>query len=65
MIIKSTVLVATALALLSSTASATIVTETFTGNVSGRDYGGYFGTAGAFISSTYSAVYVFDTTLGN
>ncbi len=51
-------------ALISSNASADIVTETFTGTVTGLDRFGFFGTANANLSSTFTSTYVFDTSLG-
>jgi hypothetical protein len=49
-------------ALLSTSAFADIVTETYTGTVIGTDYEGYFGTPGSDLSNaTFTATYVFDT----
>jgi hypothetical protein len=61
--IKSAALACAALgALLSTSAFADIVTETYTGTVIGTDYGGYFGTPGSDLSNaTFTATYVFDT----
>jgi hypothetical protein len=61
--IKSAALACAALgALLSTSAFADIVTETYTGTVIGIDYAGYFGTAGSDLSNaTFTATYVFDT----
>jgi hypothetical protein len=51
-------------ALISSNASADVVTEIFTGTVTGLDRFGFFGTANANLNSTFTATYVFDTSLG-
>jgi hypothetical protein len=61
--IKSAALACAALgALLSTSAFADIVTETYTGTVMGTDYAGYFGTAGSDLSNTsFTATYIFDT----
>jgi hypothetical protein len=61
--IKSAALVCAALGtLVSTSAFADIVTETYTGTVMGTDYAGYFGTAGSDLSNTiFTATYVFDT----
>jgi hypothetical protein len=64
MTIKSTALASVVFALISSTASADFVTETFTGTVTGFDTLGVFGTAGASLDTTYTAVYLFNTSLG-
>lgn len=61
MTIKSIALASALLALLSSAAYADIVTETYTGTVIGTDYAGYFGAAGASLTTTYTATYVFNT----
>jgi hypothetical protein len=45
-------------------AGAAIVTETFTGTVTGLDRLGLFGAANASINSTFTSTYVFDTSLG-
>ena len=45
----------------STSALADIVTETFTGTVTGTDTAGYFGTAGGSVNNTFTAVYVFNT----
>lgn len=63
MYIKSIVLSSAVLALLSTSAFADVVTETYTGAVSGTDYAGYFGTKGASLNTTFTATYVFDTNL--
>jgi hypothetical protein len=52
-------------ALLSTAASADMVTLTYTGTVQGRDNAGYFGTAGTNLNTTFTATYIFDTTTGN
>jgi hypothetical protein len=61
--IKSAALASAALgALVSTSAFADIVTETYTGTVIGTDYAGYFGAAGSDLSNaTFTATYVFDT----
>jgi hypothetical protein len=65
--IKSAALACAALAaLLSTSAFADIVTETYTGTVIGTDYAGYFGTPGSDLSNaTFTATYVFDTNRGS
>jgi hypothetical protein len=52
-----------ALTLLSTAASADIITETFTGTVTGVDSSGYFGTAGAILNTSYTSTYVINTSL--
>jgi hypothetical protein len=63
--IRSIPLACALLALLSSAASADIVTETYTGTVTGIDYAGYFGVAGASLNANtaYTATYVFNTSV--
>jgi len=55
----------TALAFVSTAASAALVTETFTGTVTGVDTFGKFGAAGATLNTTFTSVYFFDTSSGN
>jgi PEP-CTERM motif-containing protein len=52
-----------ATALIPTSASADIVTETFTGTVSGTDIDGFFGAPNASLAptTTFTATYVFDT----
>jgi hypothetical protein len=52
-----------AVTLLSTAASADIITETFTGTVTGVDSSGYFGTAGAILNTSYTSTYVINTSL--
>jgi hypothetical protein len=61
--VKSAALACAALGvLLSTSAFADIVTETYTGTVVGTDYAGYFGSAGSDLSNAnFTATYVFDT----
>jgi hypothetical protein len=61
--IKSAVLALVALELLLSTSAfADVVTETYTGTVTGYDVGGYFGSRGSDLSGAdFTATYVFDT----
>jgi hypothetical protein len=60
--IKSAALAWAALAALPSTSAvADIVTETYTGTVTGYDLAGYFGPRSAFLDTTFQAIYVFDT----
>ena len=48
-----------------TSASADIVTLTYTGTVAGTDYAGYFGPPGADLTNAaFTAVYVFDTDIG-
>jgi PEP-CTERM motif len=61
--IKSIAIASAVLALASTAASADIVTVTYTGNVTGADYAGYFGTVGATLNTTFTATYVFNTAL--
>jgi len=61
--IKSIAIASAVLALASTAASADIVTETYTGTVTGTDYAGYFGAAGAALNTTFTATYVFNTNL--
>src|SRR5512140_3493563 len=61
--VKSIALALASLALLSSSAYADIVTETYTGTVIGTDYAGYFGAAGASLNAVYTATYVFNTSV--
>ena len=62
---KSVALASAVLALISSTAAfADIVTETYTGTVSGTDSQGLFGAVGASLDNdTFTATYVFNTNL--
>jgi hypothetical protein len=60
--IKSAALAFAALgALVSTSAFAGIVTETYTGTVTGYDVAGYFGPGNALLDTTFQATYVFDT----
>lgn len=52
-----------AISLFSTTASAAVVVETFTGTVSGNDVSGLFGAKGAILSTTFTTTYVIDTSL--
>jgi hypothetical protein len=63
--LASVALASVLLALLSSAASADIVTETYTGAVIGADHAGYFGAAAANLNAgtTYTATYVFNTSV--
>jgi hypothetical protein len=62
--IRSIAAASAVLAVVSSAARADIVTETYTGWVTGTDYAGYFGAAGAQLESpAFTATYVFDTNL--
>lgn len=61
--IKSIALASVLLALLSSAVYADVVTETYTGTVIGTDYAGYFGASGASLNTTYTATYVFNTSV--
>jgi hypothetical protein len=60
---KSAALAFAALGLLLSTSAfADVVTETYTGTVTGYDVGGYFGPRGSDLSNAeFTATYVFDT----
>jgi hypothetical protein len=54
-----------ATALIPTSASADIVTETFTGTVTGVDAVGYFGTAGASLNTSFTTTYVINTNLAD
>ena len=63
-ILRTVALASTALALVSTTAAADIVLETFTGTATGLDAAGYFGTPGAQLNNVaYQASYVINTNL--
>jgi hypothetical protein len=53
-----------ALSLIATAASAAIVTETFTGTVTGVDTAGFFVTAGASLDTTFTAQYFWNTANG-
>lgn len=61
--IRSIALASTVLALITTSASADIVTETYLGTVTGTDTAGYFGSTGANLNTTFTATYVFDTNM--
>jgi hypothetical protein len=52
-----------ACATFATSASADIITETFTGNVTGTDNAGYFGVAGASLNTSFTATFVINTNL--
>jgi hypothetical protein len=61
--IKSIVFAVMVFASISSGASATIVTETFTGTVTGVDVAGYFGARGATLNTSFQTTYVINDNL--
>ena len=54
-----------ALSLVATAASAALVTETYTGTVTGVDHAGFFGTANASLNTSFTAQYFYDTLLGS
>jgi hypothetical protein len=60
--LRSLLIACSAIAFVSTAASAAIVTETFTGKATGFDTYGFFGTANtALNNAAFTATYVFDT----